>query len=259
MPMRERNGLIVILDALGASNYSKDEIEKFMDSRKRVLSLLNGKIERILGEVDSKRVDTFTFNDTIIIAYEPKGPICTDDILAFCYLLRHFEVKSMEVGILFRGAMSIGLYYSDNETNTIMGRAITDAASWYDKSEWIGIAATPQATLLIRSFEKQSGDNIQHVIIDYEVPMRDIGTLSLRAVNWPKGFYVKGLRPLKPGEDEKAKCLQLLALSGIPRGTETKYFNSVKFYDHCITEYKKARAALKAKKKLKETQKMPHK
>lgn len=236
--MKERSGLIAILDALGASTYSKDEIEKFLNSRQRVLALLNSKVERVLGRLDASRFTTFTFNDTIVMAYETAESAYLDDIRAFGAVLRHFEVQSIAEGILFRGAISIGSYYSDEATNTIMGKAVTDAEAWYDQADWIGIAATPQASLLIRSHEQQNKQDIQNVMIDYPVPMKDLSIITLRAVNWPKGFYVKGVRPLVAGEDPRAKCLALLAQSGVPKGTEVKYFNTVTFFDFCVKHWK---------------------
>jgi len=107
-----------------------------------------------------------------------------------------------------------------------------------NQADWIGIAATPQASLLIRSHEQQNGKDIQNVMIDYPVPMKDLAPITLRAVNWPKGFYVKGVRPLKEGEDARAKCLALLARSGVPKGTEAKYFNTVTFFDFCVERWK---------------------
>lgn len=236
--MPERNGFIAILDALGAANYSESEILQFLKSRQRVLSLLSSKADAVLGRLDASRISTFTFNDTVVIAYQVEQPVSVDDISAFGTVLRHFEVKSIENGILFRGAMSIGTFYLDDSTNTIMGRAVTDAAAWYDKADWVGISATPQATLLIRAHEQQAGEDVGRVLIDYPVPMKDQTNSSLRAVNWPKGFYVTGLRPLSGNEHPRAKCLELLARSGIPKGTETKYFNTVEFFDHCVRHYK---------------------
>ncbi|KRT73543.1 MAG: hypothetical protein XU12_C0008G0010 [Deltaproteobacteria bacterium CSP1-8] len=237
--MKERTGFIAILDALGAASYSSEEIAQFLESRQIVLDLLGLKAEAVFGPVEAGRLSTFTFNDSVVIAYEVGSLPSLDDIGAFGSLLRHFEVKSLANGILFRGALAIGMFHSDNEKNTIMGKAVTDAAAWYDKADWIGIAATPHASLLIRS--RQGAKDIENVLIDYPVPMKDKTVLSLRAVNWPKGFYVKGLRPQDDGEDPKCKCLEFLSRSGIPRGTEGKYFNTVAFFDHCIQHYQDQR------------------
>ena len=94
--MQEKKGIIAILDALGASDYSKEGILKFLESREQVLALLDAKAKRFLGRVDAKRLASFTFNDTIIFTYETKPLVCLDDIRDFCYFLRYFEVKSLE-------------------------------------------------------------------------------------------------------------------------------------------------------------------
>jgi hypothetical protein len=236
--MGQHSGFIAILDALGAASYSENEISQFLESRRLVLSLLDRKVEAVLGRLHANSMSTYTFNDTVVITYRVEQPVSVDDISAFGTVLRHFQVKSIANGILFRGAMSLGTFYSDEETNTIMGRAVTDAAAWYDKADWVGIAATPQATLLIRARELQAGKDVGHVMIEYPVPMKDHTTPSLRAVNWPKGFYVRGLRPIEGAESPRARCLELLAKSGIPRGTESKYFNTIRFFDDCVQTLK---------------------
>lgn len=70
-------------------------------------------------------------------------------------------------------------------------------------------------------------------MVDYPVPLKDQRTLSLKAVNWPKAFSVEGMTPCGPGEKVRAKCLSLLANHRVRNGTESKYFNTVAFFDHC--------------------------
>src|ERR1051326_2080552 len=132
--MDQKQGLIAILDALGASSYSEQEISKFLDSRERVLKLLRNKAnaKEVRGEIDEDAVSTFTFNDTVLIVYRTLRPATLDDVKNFCMLLRKFEVDSLAEGILFRGSLSVGTFYVDDDTNTVMGTAVTDAAAWYD-------------------------------------------------------------------------------------------------------------------------------
>lgn len=66
-PTEQQNGIVAILDALGAASYSDVEVERFMESRSNVLRLLNQKIEGVLGNIDAERVTIFTFNDTILL------------------------------------------------------------------------------------------------------------------------------------------------------------------------------------------------
>lgn len=201
-----------------------------------VLRLLRSKAKDVLGDLDASLVTIFTFNDTVLIVYAINRQATVKDVEDFCLLLRKFAVDSLAQGILFRGALSMGSFHANGETNTVMGPAVSDAAAWYDRADWMGITATPQATLLIRSLIEQSRVNLGHVVVDYPVPLKDQpgGQFhSLKAVNWPKAFYVHGLRPLAAGEKPKAKCLSLLAAHGVPKNTESKYFNTIAFFEYC--------------------------
>ena len=66
-PSKPENGIVAILDALGAASYGDAETKRFMDSRELVLELLNQKAEDILGYISAPMITTFTFNDTILI------------------------------------------------------------------------------------------------------------------------------------------------------------------------------------------------
>ena len=234
--MQQQQGLIAILDALGAANYSGEELAQFLKSRELVREQLNDKAVRLGGRQLANRVITFTFNDTILIVYQterPEKPVNLKDVQRFGELLRRFAVKSLAQGIFFRGAIAIGRFYVDRDTNTVMGEAVTDAAAWYNLADWSGIMATPHGTLLIQSLTEQGHGDIGRLMVDYPVPLKDGSVLSLKAVNWPKAFFVRGMTPCAAGEKQRAKCLSLLARHDVPRGTESKYFNSVKFFDHC--------------------------
>jgi hypothetical protein len=237
--MDQKQGLIAVLDALGAATYNDREITQFLNSRERVLELLKRKAnaKEVRGNMNINLVTTFTFNDTVLIVYCTPGPATLDDVQHFCLLLRKFMVDSLAQGILFRGSVSIGNFYVDDESNTVMGTAVTDAAAWYDSADWVGINATPHATLVVQALLRGSKD-LDRLLVDYTVPLKDRSALVLKAVNWPKAFFVKGLRPVKEGEDPRAKCLKLLAEHKVPKGTESKHFNTVAFFDHCIRLWK---------------------
>ena len=154
-------------------------------------------------------------------------------------MLRKFAVDSLAQGILFRGSVSVGKFYVSKDTNTVMGAAVTDAAAWYDAADWIGINATPLATLVIQALVEQGHGDIEHLLVDYSVPLKNRPALLLKAVNWPKAFVVSGLTPCADGEKPRAKCLSLLAEHKVPKGTESMHFNSIAFFDHCIELWRK--------------------
>jgi hypothetical protein len=224
-------GLVAILDALGAANYSDQEIKTFLRSREVILGLLNEKAETILGEIKKARLSTFTFNDTILIVYRTERITTARDVKRFATLLRKFIVDSLVQGILFRGSVAIGSFYVNEETNTVMGSAVTDAAAWYDRADWIGIHATPHASIMIESFLDYDAEALEHVILDYDVPLKNATAVPLKVVNWPKGFFVSGVTPCLEGQDQRAKLRELLAEHRVPLGTESKYFNTITLFE----------------------------
>lgn len=230
--MEPNEGLIAILDALGAAGYELEKINSFLNSRQLVIDQLKDKATSIGIDVD--KITTFTFNDTVLIVYRTERPVSFNDVQKFGELLRRFAIKSLDLGILFRGSLSIGKFYVDDDTNTVMGEAVSDAAAWYDSADWVGIAATPQATFLIQSLTEQDGENIERLMVDYLVPFKDGRSLPLKAINWPKAFFVRGMRPKTHRGKERAKCLSLLAKHGIPKGAESKHLNTIAFFDYCV-------------------------
>jgi hypothetical protein len=241
--MDKQQGLIAILDALGAANYTDAEISRFLESRGLVLKLLmrNANSKEISGDIDASRVTTFTFNDTVLIVYKTEVPATLDDVNRFCLLLRKFSVDSLAKGILFRGSVAVGTFYVDDATNTVMGPAVTDAAAWYDSADWVGIHATPHATLAIQQLVEERRGALEHVLIDYPVPMKVSSPVVVKAINWPKVFLLPKLAPPDGPQDPRAKCLRLLTKHRFPKGSESKHFNAVAFFDHCFGLWKKAK------------------
>jgi hypothetical protein len=230
-------GAVAILDALGASSYGEREIAQFLNSRQRVLTELNTWVEEPHGSVkiDPSQLVTFTFNDTIIIVLRcGTEPPTLNQATGFTATLRKFLVDSMTHGLLFRGAASFGSFYVDEATNTVMGNAVTDAAQWYERTEWMGIHFTPRTYLELTRMFELSGTRKEWAFCQYDVPLRGGDRLQTFAVNWPKIFLVPSLRPWSDADPARAKLLSLLSRHQVPLGTEQKYFNTISFFDESI-------------------------
>lgn len=226
-PSKPIQGFVAILDALGASAYSGAEAEEFLKSRDQVIALIT-ELAKEQIKVDPTLLKRFIFNDTVVLAHV-RG-ITFQDAWEFCHVLRAFESFFIERQIFFRGALGAGdLYRADENANTIMGPAVSDAAAWYARADWIGIHATPQATIFLRSLLEHEGKDLDYVLIDYDVPLKDKVRMRLKAINWPKGFY---LNHGKSAEKARAALLSRLAKRPIPMGSESKYFQALEFYAH---------------------------
>lgn len=234
-PQQQERGLVAILDALGASTYTDAEIARFLRSRELVVQLLNAKADVLIGELRANMIKTFIFNDTIVIVLKSGTAEPTmDHVHNFHTLLRKFMIDSLCHRILFRGAVSIGTFYVNEKSHTVMGQAVTDAAAWYDKADWFGIHATPRATILIEKLVSEDTKSSRNIIVDYAVPIKDRSPVNLKAVNWPKAFYVPHLTPCVGNEAPRPKLLSLLCLHQIPYGVESKFFNAIAFFDSIV-------------------------
>lgn len=223
-------GLVAILDALGTKLLSLDEARDFVALRDSIQKFTQTVAETSLAGLDMARLRIFAFNDTVLYAYEPASAVTLAEVERFCHVLRVFETSSIAGGTPFRGAFAVGRFFVGDE-RTILGPAVSDAAAWYEAADWIGIHATPHASIVIQSLlEKPPKVNLDHVLVDYDVPLKDKTTRKLKAVNWPKGFFVSGLRPPGVGTG-RGLALSGLSRCRVPKDTESKYFNAIRFFD----------------------------
>jgi hypothetical protein len=235
--IRTEFGAVAILDALGASNYSEPEIEEFLRSRDRVLDDLNAWVEEQHGSVkiEQGELETFTFNDTIVIVLRAgPTPVSFDKTTSFAALIRKFIVDSMAAGLLFRGAAALGTFRVDTDTNTVMGEAVTDAAGWYGKTDWVGVHFTPRSFLKLSEMYENTGSKRRWATLRYNVPLRDGGHLDTYAINWPKVFMVPSLSPWKDGLSPRGQLLRSLSQHKVPLGSERKYSNTIAFFDYSM-------------------------
>jgi hypothetical protein len=227
-PSEPLPGFVAVLDALGASTYSKDELEQFLQARNQIVDLV-AKLAEEQIKINPKHLRRFVFNDTIILAYV-RG-VTYQAAWDFCHILRVVEAFFLERQIFFRGAIGVGDFYKvDERINTVMGPAVSDAAAWYDRADWIGIHTTPYATIFLRSLLEKERKNIDCVLVDYDIPLKDKGRMKLKAINWPKRVY---LDQGKSVEQARAKMLSLLAKAPMPVGSESKYFHAIEFFNYC--------------------------
>src|SRR5262249_28562562 len=87
----------------------------------------------------------------------------------------------------FRGAFAVGdLYRLSERENTITRAAVSDAATWYALSNWIGINGTPHATIYLDSLLTQSSNALAHLLVEYPIPLKDGARPSPFGVDTPE-------------------------------------------------------------------------
>lgn len=234
------------MDALGARQYSDEKIRKFLSARSDLNATLDYQARQITNNfprnVRPPKPVTFTFGDTLIIVCELRSKKnASTHIFMMLLLLQNYLFHSLEEGILFRGSYSIGTYIDDAKSNTVMGEAITDAASWYEKSNWFGLASTPRTNNILEScfYEESCIDNPLFAL-KYPVPMKDGREIELYTVSWPGRFFHDG------ATNPEKQFIDLIKELPIPFGTEIKHTNAKKYFHHVMQRLEAQTAAASA-------------
>jgi hypothetical protein len=232
---RQRRGLVAILDALGASTYTGAQVRRFIRARDDLLAILrerdeNGSIEG-KGKIEGSDLSVFTFGDTLLISYSTGKQITRQGLVRFFALIRRIVAQSLYHKVLFRGSIGYGDFYLDRASNTVLGDAVLDAASWYTRADWIGVVATPRTTLMIEGLLGSTVQTKRWALLRYPVPLKGGQEQALYCVNWPKIFRTPHLSPAGKA-DPRRTVLRSLAKQIVPLGTESKYANTVTFFDH---------------------------
>jgi hypothetical protein len=234
-------GIVAVLDALGVSSYSIKEAQDFISHKDRLINEITEKLSPAIAAMHSKTVRSpdekydfsqmqiAVFGDTVIICWPTKNEKEAIKLLPeVCLFLRYIIASGIVHGILFRGAVSIGDYLHDRKS-TILGPAISDAYSWSEEADWIGIIFTPHFRMILGHMlenEKISSGTEQWCVL-YPVPLHN-AIKELFAISWPAFFLSipiegKSLTPY-------GGLCKFLSSKPIPKGTESKYENTLAFF-----------------------------
>jgi hypothetical protein len=266
--VKEQYGIVVMLDALGVSNYSIKEAKKFNEQKNELIKI-------IFEEEAPKSKDFFYFIQTLenfndifsksndlpkTIAYPEIEKALFGDTIVICWpisqetelsqeskiwkifpwittLLQRLFILGLERGILLRGSISVGEYLF--EENCILGPAISDAHVWSQEADWFGIILTPHCRIYLTNILENDVERKtfaesplaffaqnELICVEYPVPLHQ-GEKKLFALSWPIHFLSEGEGSKKSGLVMLANCL---LDKQIPKGTESKYENSINFF-----------------------------
>ena len=231
--LKRKYGVVVLLDALGASEYSDEKIKEFLSARAEINSIINNLAKELTVEAKFPSPNIFTFGDTIIITIKLRNnKYISSDIMGVILLMRRYLFHFLDKGILFRGSFSIDFYIEDSDSNTVMGPAVTDAASWYQKSEWMGLSCTPKTNSVLEyHFSDQKGyiDNIEYTH-KYDVPLKDGKKFNLYTISWPAVFHDKDILKESKKDNPRKWFLETLKDLPVPNGAEIKYENTKEYF-----------------------------
>jgi len=237
-------GIVAMIDALGIKNLTISDSQSFIEDLNKVVEHLNVKKKRVQEVAKELGVNStpelIIFGDTLLFAWD----ISSDaNPYRFLPLWAEWIRSSILAGIghnlLFRGAFTIGEYIIDfdheNNKTVLVGPAIADVASWYEEADWIGIIATPTCNNHISAIESKVS-NIEAWFVKYDVPIKKGILKDNWVVSWPAQMLINS--NAKEIEESISFYYDLIRQYTIPKGTESKYFNTEIFLKHFINKYK---------------------
>jgi hypothetical protein len=131
-----------------------DDASKYLD----LIQVIETSIKRYLTAIlDAEDVDPQIFDklsirffgDTLLITYEIKDRSKEQQyFVGLGFILRLFLCEALQLGLMFRGSLSLGDYV--DKDSVVLGPAISDAAAWYEELDMMGVVLTPHATLALK-------------------------------------------------------------------------------------------------------------
>jgi hypothetical protein len=250
--VRKKFGIILMIDALGVSNYSIDECKRFLSNQKTIEEVFKIIKTKLPTDYHFRSSHLMMFGDTIVFCWtiDKRNPSKYIEILygigSYSAALLQWGIRK---GILFRGSIAIGDYV--NSESSILGPAIFDASDWYEAANWCGVIVTPKSQLWIDSVferEKRLSEHstffslLDNLIYKYNVPMsisKNSQTTNeinkeFYVVGWPQGYYT-----ISTGKGETPRERFLSNLYIIPESKEgaPKFYNSIKFFEEYGRKY----------------------
>lgn len=166
------------------------------------------------------------FSDTVVIILVPESEDAFPRMLASMgYLLQGTLWAGMRRGIFFRGAASVGRFVQSG--TRMLGESLEEAASWYEKPDWIGVIATPSLGHLLDE-NVLAGHSVTEFFVEAQVPLKGLGLRPLWAANWP-ARAVSVERAV--GQDAHTQLLRWFRTYGGAVGPQVadKYANTLAF------------------------------
>ena len=267
--IHEYFGIVVIVDALGVSDYTIEECKRLVYNFEEINSQKEEFLEIFSKESSQpewdgaqtisnvmNNVKTSQFGDTIILAFPIEDKYNLENFVAIYFVAAHLcsvIVQGLTLKVPFRGAISIGKFLWEDSNKRILGPAIADANDWCNTTEWFGIIFSPKAQLWLSTLLETNKSNTDvallmpsfgNFICKYNIPLKSslkeplnsqINSEYFFVVAWPSFFhYLRVLdKQNKVVEELNGKWLFKQVLSDLsqPKGTELKYKNSVDFFN----------------------------
>ena len=255
---KPKKGVVVLLDALGVSQYDSKQSMKFCDLRdlfvncaKELWATRDLEFKREL-KMNLPEPEIATFQDSIIICWseQEQKPDFLPIILSAGQWISDAITFAIGNNLNLRGSISYGeyIFYTSNKNVTVIGPAVNEASKYYEKADWIGVIQTPSCRIEYRSSLEKLADRdkvtlereiqkYQFLFVNYPVPLsvKKINFFSSKkeAYSLRKEFCVSSWPCMACRIEPKVSISKILRDKSISEKPEhqSKYYNTYLFFE----------------------------
>jgi hypothetical protein len=193
------NGAITFLDILGWKGIwqrKSDAVQDLQNLSHHIEKTAQNQSRGLGSGIAASAISSVTrvliISDTIVITTEATRSDAQSALELHGILCSEAIPNSINRGIPVRGATSFGEFSIDSEASILVGKAIDEAASWYELADWIGVFMSPSAAYLFNDSKSGSW-------LEYSPPLKDSIDFKTYAVHWfpPSGNREVALLSLK--------------------------------------------------------------
>lgn len=259
MELTPKKGIVALLDALGTRTGTIESAMAYLRAVEKIRGRIKSNLEITLQRLEDKpelrnmlaALRFRFFGDSILFTYEiTDEKQFTEYFHRLGFILNTLMVEAIDLGILFRGAVSIGKYIETEDI--VLGPAIVDVASWYEKIELFGIITTPAGMNYLKAiYSDRSGKSfseselVPRICRLSDVPIKGDRVLNTYIFDWPDSVFY-----LTKGDIHAASGWYFARIRdlNVPEGDERKYANTEAFVKESIMRSAKESEKESAKK-----------
>ena len=215
--VRENIGIIAVLDVLGwKDNVQPQDITVYFSLINQLRSSVRDTCLRCASKEVKSNIRITTLSDTIVILIDKNYPHHQANVFGH---ISKFITNALKHGIMFRGAMSWGTYYTSSLDNSFVGQPYYEAAGIAEKVDWAGVIITDSlANELLRANKleelKQIGviqyNNIpfkKEYTTQHKLALIPDRPVTYKTPEWKKEYFdfIGAYKPLMEGQELKLK------------------------------------------------------
>lgn len=231
---------VALLDVLGAATNDKEVTERVYGQVMTLRGIMEGVVDQLRRDAASapeefREPQFMIFGDTVQFLWQ------LDDQEKYLPVvgkaLGHVFVDALQKGIPLRGALSFG--HAAYDDRVAVGPAVSDAAGWYEEANALAVLVTPRTGLILDMYDRQNPGLMAQAFTKFDFLLNGTQTQQqLWTVAWPAVLRERCLASGIPEADIRPRLLSTFHRGfGMPKGTETKYYEALRFYDHCAQQW----------------------